>query len=527
MTTQEFEVALEKLDRRQKKMRLLQKDDPFEYEVDYNNREIKITSFDYDNQGIIQIPDFVQICGKQLIRDKKLGHIKSITLHLGKMLREAQGCLFGIQCNSVRITGGSDRLEDISNILQTQKVEYVEVDLQSECRPLDIQQMFQYQTVKNIDFKNLNTQMVRDMQSFMFNCSEIEQANIEVLDLSSVENMSYAFYGSGFQVMNLKGLDSVKTLYWQFGLNDKLKAIKLRGKSRALENISRMVSCCDNLITIDIIGLDLSNVKDADEFCQNCESLVNIHGLVNLVNALNTERMFEGCQQLKCLDIRSMNLARSNSIVALASACTQLEQVDIGDLGRTQKRVDYLFNQCKNLKHVNIQRNRQLRGKQSMMLCRQGIAGVVDTTGWFSSCTVQRKMFSHCDNVTDIILDENILIIPGNQALMVNDCCKLKHLEIRGDIELYWLRQKQDAEQAIIQQNSQLETIDILGNLKWRDRKQVKHTVQQAFIYNCNNIKRIRTKDNINAQDLFYDLPYRVDKYYDSEQKLWVHDIHN
>lgn len=66
-----------------------------------------------------------------------------------------------------------------------------------------------------------------------------------------------------------------------------------------------MFSLCSNLVTIDLSGFDTSKVTNMNFMFYNCSNLTTIKGIIDMKNCKNYYNMFDGCTNLK--DVNIMN----------------------------------------------------------------------------------------------------------------------------------------------------------------------------------------------------------------------------
>ena len=96
------------------------------------------------------------------------------------------------------------------------------------------------------------------------------------------------------------------------------------------ETCFHMFSDCTNLVSVDLSGLDTSQVTDMTCMFYGCAALktVNFQG-VDASNVTSMSSMFNECSSIKSIDLSGINAARVTNIHTLFNNCFALESVDI------------------------------------------------------------------------------------------------------------------------------------------------------------------------------------------------------
>ena len=96
------------------------------------------------------------------------------------------------------------------------------------------------------------------------------------------------------------------------------------------ETCFHMFSECTNLVSVDLSGLDTSQVTDMGCMFTECAALktVNFQG-VDASNVTSMSSMFNECSSIKSIDLSGINAARVTNMYGLFQDCLSLESVDI------------------------------------------------------------------------------------------------------------------------------------------------------------------------------------------------------
>ena len=113
---------------------------------------------------------------------------------------------------------------------------------------------------------------------------------------------------------------------WQYGEEVTSARIQIRN----ITSCENMLSGLTELKTLDLTGLDTSEVLDMQYMFDDCESLssVNLKNF-NTTKVTNMSFMFSGCNSLKKLDLSSFDVKNVESIYCMFSGCSSMEYLDL------------------------------------------------------------------------------------------------------------------------------------------------------------------------------------------------------
>ena len=135
-----------------------------------------------------------------------------------------------------------------------------------------------------------------------------------------------------------------------------------------------MFAECISLESVDLSGLDTSNVQDMYAMFENCMMLTDLDlSGFDTSRVLDMNSMFFGCESLKHLDLSGFDTRRVWDMGYMFCYCVDLRSVSLGsfDTGRVED-MGYMFAECRML--------------QSLDLSRFDTAMVEDTTDMFLNC---------------------------------------------------------------------------------------------------------------------------------------------
>lgn len=320
--------------------------------------------------------------------------------------------------------------------------------------------------------------------------------------------------------------------------NNSLYEISIGSENGSVEantNGSGMFAYLDNVSTLDLSGLDTSNMTSMSKMFYNSKSLTNID-----VSGLDTSKvvtmtnMFEGCTNLKDLDVSNFDTSNVTTMQYMFRKCASLEKLNLSNFNNDKLKItSRMFWECSNLK--------------ILVLSNFNTSNVIDMERMFSGCsslitlnlssfntskvTRMNDMFSNCSSLVDLNVSNFDTSNVTNMEGMFNNCSKLTSLNL-----LNFNTSKVINMNRMFQGCSNIKSID-LSNF---DTKSVK-TMQLIFgkcksllsldlsnfdtsnvtdmwrmFINCTNLKEIDvssfdTRKVVNMSAMFYDCSSLVD----------------
>ena len=133
------------------------------------------------------------------------------------------------------------------------------------------------------------------------------------LDISELDDISYIFHGSNIEVVDISGWDTsnVTTMENMFSFCDKLKniiGIENLDVSK-LEDANSMFYCCKNLVELDLTNWNPVSLQHTYDMFYGCSNLKMIKNIENwqLPNIKGVRKMFYNCVKLN-VDLSNWNL---------------------------------------------------------------------------------------------------------------------------------------------------------------------------------------------------------------------------
>ena len=219
--------------------------------------------------------------------------------------------------------------------------------------------------------------------------------------------------------------------------NNSLYEISIGSENGSVEantNGSGMFAYLDNVSTLDLSGLDTSNMTSMSKMFYNSKSLTNID-----VSGLDTSKvvtmtnMFEGCTNLKDLDVSNFDTSNVTTMQYMFRKCASLEKLNLSNFNTDKLKItSRMFWECSNLK--------------ILVLSNFNTSNVIDMERMFSGCsslitlnlssfntskvTRMNDMFSNCSSFVDLNVSNFDTSNVTNMEGMFSNCSKLTSLNL-------------------------------------------------------------------------------------------------
>ena len=226
---------------------------------------------------------------------------------------------------------------------------------------------------------------------------------------------------------------------------------------------SGMFSYLDNVDTLDLTGLDTSNMTSMSRMFYKSTSLKNIDvSGFDTSKVVNMIFMFNNCSSLISLDLSSFNTSNVTNMEAMFQNDVNLENITFGDNFNTSKVKDMIamFASCKKLSYINLSNfdTSNVKEMQSMFYYCENLKSldlsnfdtsqVINMYAMFMNCsslkeldlssfdtskvTNMQSMFLSCKNLENLNLSSFNTSNVTTISYMINNCSSLKYLDIRN-----------------------------------------------------------------------------------------------
>lgn len=173
-------------------------------------------------------------------------------------------------------------------------------------------------------------------------------------------------------------------------------------------NIDQMFYTCNYLTSIDLSGIDFSNVTSAEMAISGCRRLTSINMKdAKVDNLVSAYRMFDNCQAVTSIDVSGWNVQKLENMGWMFRQ-NATSKIDLSSWNATNiTNLAYTFSECPNLQTVDI-------------------SGLRTT-----KVTSMSNMFYRCTSLTSIDLSKVTLDSCTDLSNMFNECTSLKELDLR------------------------------------------------------------------------------------------------
>ena len=224
---------------------------------------------------------------------------------------------------------------------------------------------------------------------------------VEVLYKGSYKNTSWTIDKNGLFVA--KGTGDMYDSYGDYTCRGWSKYAKEIKKAKlevtGITNLANFFFGCSNLTSVDLSGLDTSQVRDMSYMFYNCSSLTSIDiSMAYTSNVENMRGMFGYCTSLPEVDLSTTDTLSLTDMSYMFVGCTNLYSVQFSRLRTTYiTNLEHIFEDCTSLWAVDL--------------------SMLDT----SKALYQDDMFKGCDGLITIITPARtsslVTDLPGDKWL--------------------------------------------------------------------------------------------------------------
>ena len=237
--------------------------------------------------------------------------------------------------------------------------------------------------------------------------------------------------------------DSGRRFGGLFSRLDYLVSIDLSGLDTSqVTDMSSMFAGCESLTSVDLSGLDTSKVTDMSNmfgwvgWSYSCPSLVsvNLSGL-DTSKVTNLAGMFAGCRSLVSIDLSGWDTSRVTDMSKMFSGCESLKALDLSRLDTSSVvSMHEMFENCTSLASLNLSGwdTSKVTDMSSMFRYCSSLASL-DLSGLDTSkVTDMSKMFSGCKSLKALDLSRLDTSKVTDMSYMFAGCSSLASLDLSG-----------------------------------------------------------------------------------------------
>ena len=228
-------------------------------------------------------------------------------------------------------------------------------------------------------------------------------------DTDSSDNIDWVIDVSGRLTVtgtgDLAGNHSSATFAWKpYSSQITSAVVNVTGMTDA----SYLFSGCENMVSLDVRGLDTSNVTDMRWMFEGCSSLTNLDvSTFDTSNVTNMWWMFKDCKSLLSLDVSNFNTSNVTDMEGMFSYCRKLSNLDVSRFDTSSvTKMNEMFLACNSLTGLDLSTFRTTNvGIMEYMFSGCSSLVSLDISGFdTSNVAYMAGMFESCNSLTSLDL---------------------------------------------------------------------------------------------------------------------------
>ena len=252
-------------------------------------------------------------------------------------------------------------------------------------------------------------------------------------------------YLDNVSTLDLSGLDTsnMTSMSKMFYKSTSLTNIDASGfDTSKVVNMNGMFTGCTNLKTLDVSNFKTSKVTDMNNMFEDCSSLTTLDlsnfdtsNVLYMGNPYNYSYggMFRNCSSLVSLNISSFNTSKVKLMSNMFHGCSSLVTLDLSNFDTSNvTAMASMFNSCTNLKNLNLSsfNTSKVTDMDSMFLNCKSLADLNLSGFNTNKVTGMYALFFGCTNLIELDISNFTTSNVTNLALMFGNCRLLKELDL-------------------------------------------------------------------------------------------------
>ena len=229
-------------------------------------------------------------------------------------------------------------------------------------------------------------------------------------DVESPDGAPWLEYSNLINAARFEGTVSARTCSSMFEGCEYLASIDLSGLDTSeVEDMHGMFSRCRSLESVDLSSLDMSRVQNMSDMFNSCLSLTAIDlSDLDTSHAGDMSGMFYLCRSLADLDLSPLDTSCVTNMAGLFSGCSSLASLDLSGFDTSRvKNMDHLFSNCSSLASIELTPlNTSSVTNMSYMFYGCSFASIDLTPLKTSQVTDMGSMFANCTSLASIDLSD-------------------------------------------------------------------------------------------------------------------------
>ena len=219
--------------------------------------------------------------------------------------------------------------------------------------------------------------------------------------------------------------------------NNSLYEISIGSENGSVEantNGSGMFAYLDNVSTLDLSGLDTSNMTSMSKMFYNSKSLTNID-----LSGFDTSKvvimsdMFNGCTNLEKINLSNFNTSKVTSMAFMFNNCSNLKTLDLSTFNTIKLiTMNRMFRNCSNLSKLNLSKF-NTSNVTDMYATFQGCKSLInlDLSSFDTNSVINfGSTFEGCSNLSNLNISNFRTSNTTSMCMMFRGCSSLKNLDL-------------------------------------------------------------------------------------------------
>ena len=230
-------------------------------------------------------------------------------------------------------------------------------------------------------------------------------------------------------------------------------------KTVIAKTTSRAFYDCKSLRSVDLSGLDTSQVTSMASMFEGCSSLASLDvSSFDTSSATDMSRMFEFCSSLASLNLSSFDTSKVTGMSFMFYYCPKLASLDVSSFDTSQATdMSAMFYYCSSLKSLDVSSfdTSKVTGMASMFEGCSSLASLDVSSFDTSQATDMSSMFDYCPKLASLDVSSFDTSKVTGMSSMFRNCSSLASL----DLSLFDTSQVTDMSSMF--KNCSIQTIDL------------------------------------------------------------------
>ena len=220
--------------------------------------------------------------------------------------------------------------------------------------------------------------------------------------------------GGCLTIAPMEGTDNGELEIWVlcdevpwYNYRNSITSAKVAGKI-ATQTTALMFNDCPKLASLDLSGLDTSDVTNMSNMFSYCWSLTSLDlSPLDTSNVTNMRGMFSECSSLASLDLSPLDTSNVTDMSYMLSGCSKLTSLDLSPLDTSKvTNMSYMLYYCPSLTSLDL--------------------SPLDT----SNVTSMRGIFAHCSKLASFDLSPLDTSNVTNMSSMLRGCSRISSFDL-------------------------------------------------------------------------------------------------